>query len=171
AKVLGFCGREWGEVVESSWSGGGVVRSGGRWVAGLAANMVDHPSDERYILIPRKISSLKAKQPKKPSPKRTRNVGKYKRAQLTTSSSSDSPPLDNGDLPSTKLSPSKEQQNEKTSTPPPRKKSLSPLLAPSKSMSSKSTHYTSSSYQTRIHSMILWCPKQGEHTSRRALAI
>ncbi|GKA09068.1 hypothetical protein Tco_0688399 [Tanacetum coccineum] len=71
----------------------------------LKANMVDHPFDERYILVPRKMSSLKEKQPKKPPPKRTRNVGKSKRAQLTTSSSSDSPPLDNGDLPCTKLSP------------------------------------------------------------------
>nr|GFD16127.1 hypothetical protein [Tanacetum cinerariifolium] len=51
------------------------------------------------------MSSLKSKQSKKPLPKRTRNVGKSKRAQLTTSSSSDSPPLDNRDLPSTKLSP------------------------------------------------------------------
>ncbi|GKD73185.1 hypothetical protein Tco_1331467 [Tanacetum coccineum] len=71
----------------------------------LKANMVDHPFDERYILVPRKMSSLKAKQPKKPPTKRTRNVGKSKRAQLTTSSSSNSPPSDNGDLPSTKLSP------------------------------------------------------------------
>ncbi|GKB71498.1 hypothetical protein Tco_0932910 [Tanacetum coccineum] len=71
----------------------------------LKANMVDHPFDERYILVPRKMPSLKAKQPKKPPPKRTRNVGKSKRAQLTTSSSSDSPPSDNKDLPSTKLSP------------------------------------------------------------------
>ncbi|GJS75402.1 hypothetical protein Tco_0725283 [Tanacetum coccineum] len=71
----------------------------------LKANMVDHPFDASYILVPRKMSSLKAKQPKKPPPKRTRNIGKSKRAQLTTSSSSDSPPSDNGDLPSTKLSP------------------------------------------------------------------
>nr|GEY02218.1 hypothetical protein [Tanacetum cinerariifolium] len=70
----------------------------------LKANMVDHPFDEHYILVPRKMSSLKAKQPKKPPPKRTKNVGKYKRAQLTTSSLSDSPSMDNGDLPSTKLS-------------------------------------------------------------------
>ncbi|GJS93304.1 hypothetical protein Tco_0800272 [Tanacetum coccineum] len=70
----------------------------------LKANMVDHPFDERYILVPRKMSSLKAKQPKKPPPKRTRNVGKSKRAQLTTSSSFDSPPSDNGELLSTKLS-------------------------------------------------------------------
>ncbi|GJY37500.1 putative reverse transcriptase domain-containing protein [Tanacetum coccineum] len=67
----------------------------------LKVNMVDHPFDERYILVPRKMSSLKSKQPK-----RTRNVGKSKRAQLITSSSSDSPPSNNGDLPSTKLSPS-----------------------------------------------------------------
>ncbi|GKB08072.1 hypothetical protein Tco_0836356 [Tanacetum coccineum] len=40
---------------------------------------------------------------------------------------------------------SKEHQNEKTPSPPPRKKSLSPPQAPSKSISSKSTHYTSSS--------------------------
>ncbi|GJW73510.1 hypothetical protein Tco_0132880 [Tanacetum coccineum] len=71
----------------------------------LKANMVDHPFDEHYILVPKKMSPFKAKQPKKPRPKRTRNVGKSKRAQLTTSSSSDSPPSDNGDLPSTKLSP------------------------------------------------------------------
>nr|GEW10323.1 hypothetical protein [Tanacetum cinerariifolium] len=70
----------------------------------LKANMVDHPFDERYILVHRKMSSLKAKQPKKHLPKRTRNVGKSKRAQLTTSSSPDSPPSDNEDLPSTKLS-------------------------------------------------------------------
>ncbi|GKE00085.1 hypothetical protein Tco_1388068 [Tanacetum coccineum] len=53
----------------------------------------------------KKMSSLKAKQPKKPPPKRTRNVGKSKHVELTTSSSTESPPLDNGDLPSTKLSP------------------------------------------------------------------
>ncbi|GJT27685.1 hypothetical protein Tco_0907960 [Tanacetum coccineum] len=40
---------------------------------------------------------------------------------------------------------SEEHQNEKTSSPPPRKKSLSPLHAPSKSTSSRNTHYTSSS--------------------------
>ncbi|GJT69242.1 hypothetical protein Tco_1028528 [Tanacetum coccineum] len=40
---------------------------------------------------------------------------------------------------------SEEHQNEKTPSPPPRKKSLSPPQAPSKSISSKSTHYTSSS--------------------------
>ncbi|GJU29675.1 putative reverse transcriptase domain, reverse transcriptase zinc-binding domain protein [Tanacetum coccineum] len=56
-----------------------------------------------YLL--RKMSSLKAKQPKKPPPKKTRNVGKSKRTQLTTSSSTESPPSDNKDLPSTKLSP------------------------------------------------------------------
>ncbi|GJW44461.1 hypothetical protein Tco_0073260 [Tanacetum coccineum] len=48
---------------------------------------------------------LTRKQPKKPPPKRTRNVGKSKHVELTTSSSTESPPLDNGDLPSTKLSP------------------------------------------------------------------
>ncbi|GJU67508.1 hypothetical protein Tco_1253767 [Tanacetum coccineum] len=40
---------------------------------------------------------------------------------------------------------SEEHQNEKTLSPPPRKKSLSPPQAQSKSISSKSTHYTSSS--------------------------
>ncbi|GJX87113.1 hypothetical protein Tco_0339127 [Tanacetum coccineum] len=40
---------------------------------------------------------------------------------------------------------SEEQPNERTPLPPPRKKSLSPPQAPSKSISSKSTHYTSSS--------------------------
>ncbi|GJV27212.1 hypothetical protein Tco_1383660, partial [Tanacetum coccineum] len=42
---------------------------------------------------------------KKPPPKRTRNIGKSKRTQLSTSSSTESPPSDNGYLPSTKLSP------------------------------------------------------------------
>ncbi|GJS26619.1 hypothetical protein Tco_0487239 [Tanacetum coccineum] len=51
------------------------------------------------------MSSLKAKQPKRPPPKRTRNVGKSKRTQLSTSSSTESPPSVNGDLPSTKFSP------------------------------------------------------------------
>ncbi|GKB59836.1 hypothetical protein Tco_0916022, partial [Tanacetum coccineum] len=67
--------------------------------------MADYPFDECYILVPRKMSPLEAKKPKNPPPKRTRNVGKSKHAQLTTSSSSDSPPSENGDLPSTKLSP------------------------------------------------------------------
>ncbi|GJT71187.1 hypothetical protein Tco_1030473 [Tanacetum coccineum] len=40
---------------------------------------------------------------------------------------------------------SEEQPNERTPLPPPRKKSLSPPQAPSKSISRKSTHYTSSS--------------------------
>ncbi|GKF06912.1 hypothetical protein Tco_0037580, partial [Tanacetum coccineum] len=40
---------------------------------------------------------------------------------------------------------SEEQPNERTPSPPPRKKSLSPPQDPSKSISSKSTHYTSSS--------------------------
>ncbi|GJY60591.1 hypothetical protein Tco_0461248 [Tanacetum coccineum] len=39
---------------------------------------------------------------------------------------------------------SKEQPNERTPSPPPRKKYLSPPQASSKSISSKSTHYTSS---------------------------
>nr|GEU90573.1 hypothetical protein [Tanacetum cinerariifolium] len=50
---------------------------------------------------------------------------------------------------------SEEQPNERTPTPPPRKKSLSPPQARSKSISSKSTHYTSSSspsvYATPTH--------------------
>ncbi|GKA68328.1 retrovirus-related pol polyprotein from transposon TNT 1-94, partial [Tanacetum coccineum] len=71
----------------------------------LKANMPQHPFDARYKLVPRKLSSLKAKQSKKPPPKLTRNVGKSKRTQLSTSSSTESPPLDNGELPSTKLSP------------------------------------------------------------------
>ncbi|GJZ48905.1 hypothetical protein Tco_0603095 [Tanacetum coccineum] len=71
----------------------------------LKANMFEHLFDERYILIPRKMASLKAKQPKHPPPKRTRSLGKSKCVELPTSSSSDSPPSDNGDLPSTKLSP------------------------------------------------------------------
>nr|GEU35911.1 hypothetical protein [Tanacetum cinerariifolium] len=40
---------------------------------------------------------------------------------------------------------SEEQLNKRTPLPPPRKKSLSPPQTPSKSISSKSTHYTSSS--------------------------
>ncbi|GJS37185.1 hypothetical protein Tco_0535567 [Tanacetum coccineum] len=40
---------------------------------------------------------------------------------------------------------SEEQPNERTPSSPPRKKSLSPPQAPSKSIFSKSTHYTSSS--------------------------
>nr|GEW14735.1 hypothetical protein [Tanacetum cinerariifolium] len=70
----------------------------------LKANMAEHPFDERYKLVPKKMSSLKAKQPKKPPLKRARNVGKSKRPKLTTSSSTKSPPSDNGDLSSTKLS-------------------------------------------------------------------
>ncbi|GJZ93021.1 hypothetical protein Tco_0665086 [Tanacetum coccineum] len=71
----------------------------------LKANMKKHLFDERYKLVPRKMSSLKAKHPKKPPPKRTKNVEKSKRVELTTSSSTESPPSDNGDLSSTKLSP------------------------------------------------------------------
>ncbi|GJV39042.1 hypothetical protein Tco_1417482 [Tanacetum coccineum] len=70
----------------------------------LKANMAPGSFDERYKLVPRKMSSLKAKQPKKPPPKSTRNVGKSKHTLLSTSSSTESPPSDNGDLPSTKLS-------------------------------------------------------------------
>ncbi|GKB01855.1 hypothetical protein Tco_0829899 [Tanacetum coccineum] len=71
----------------------------------LKANMAPGLFDERYKLVPRKMSSYKAKQPKRPPPKRARNVGKSKRTQLSTSSSTESPPSDNEDLPSTKLSP------------------------------------------------------------------
>ncbi|GKB63984.1 hypothetical protein Tco_0920170 [Tanacetum coccineum] len=71
----------------------------------LKANMAQGSFDERYKLVPRKMSLLKAKQPKKPLPKRTRNVGKSKRTQLSTSSLTKSLPSDNEDLPSTKLSP------------------------------------------------------------------
>nr|GEX11270.1 putative reverse transcriptase domain-containing protein [Tanacetum cinerariifolium] len=71
----------------------------------LKANMAQGSFNERYKLVPRKMSSLKAKQPKRPPPKRTKNVGKFKRTQLTTLSLTESPPLDNRDLPSTKLSP------------------------------------------------------------------
>ncbi|GJS32381.1 hypothetical protein Tco_0530763 [Tanacetum coccineum] len=67
------------------------------------ANIAQGSFDERYKLVHMKMSSLKTKKLKKPPPKRTRNVGKYKWTQLTTSSSIESPPLDNGDLPSTKL--------------------------------------------------------------------
>ncbi|GKF21862.1 hypothetical protein Tco_0070500, partial [Tanacetum coccineum] len=71
----------------------------------LKANMAQGSFNECYKLVPRKISSLKAKQPKKPPPKRTRNVGKSKRTQLSTSSSIKSPPSDNRELPRTKISP------------------------------------------------------------------
>ncbi|GKB21572.1 hypothetical protein Tco_0855495 [Tanacetum coccineum] len=70
----------------------------------IKATMKDHMFDDSYILVPRKMSSLKAKQPKRPPPKKPRNVVKSKRAQLSSSSSSESAPSDNGDLPSTKLS-------------------------------------------------------------------
>ncbi|GKG27928.1 hypothetical protein Tco_0406255 [Tanacetum coccineum] len=66
--------------------------------------MAEHPFDERYKLVHRKMSFLKEKQLKKLPPKRTRNVEKSKRTQLSTSSSIESPPSDNGKLPSTKLS-------------------------------------------------------------------
>nr|GEW18668.1 retrovirus-related Pol polyprotein from transposon TNT 1-94 [Tanacetum cinerariifolium] len=69
----------------------------------LKANIAQDPFDERYKLFPRKISSLKAKQPKNPPPKRT--IRKSKRTQLSTSSSTESPSSNNGDLPSIKLSP------------------------------------------------------------------
>ncbi|GKB57497.1 hypothetical protein Tco_1139739 [Tanacetum coccineum] len=75
-----------------------------RFFKNLKANMAEHPFDEHYKLVPRKMSSLKAKKPKKPPLKRARNVEKSKRTQLTTSSSTKSVPSDNGDLSDTKLS-------------------------------------------------------------------
>ncbi|GJZ97837.1 hypothetical protein Tco_0670290 [Tanacetum coccineum] len=71
----------------------------------LRATMEDHPFDDRYILVTRKMSFLKAKQPRKPPLKKPINVGKSKRAQLPSSSSSKLAPLDDGEFPSTKLSP------------------------------------------------------------------
>ncbi|GJU50384.1 hypothetical protein Tco_1219939 [Tanacetum coccineum] len=70
----------------------------------LKENMAQGSFNERYKLVPRKMSSLKAKQAKKPPPKRTRNVAKSKRTQLSTSSSTESPPYDIRDFPSAKLS-------------------------------------------------------------------
>ncbi|GJZ05169.1 retrovirus-related pol polyprotein from transposon TNT 1-94 [Tanacetum coccineum] len=63
----------------------------------LKANMAEHTFDACYKLVPRKMSSLKAKQPKKPPPKRARNVEKSKRTQLPQPQS---PLRFNGDLPS-----------------------------------------------------------------------
>ncbi|GJT44923.1 retrovirus-related pol polyprotein from transposon TNT 1-94 [Tanacetum coccineum] len=60
--------------------------------------------DDIQNLIHRRTIHEKAKQPKKPPPKRARSVGKSKHTQLSTSSSTESPPSDNKDLPSTKLS-------------------------------------------------------------------
>ncbi|GJR82432.1 hypothetical protein Tco_0153217 [Tanacetum coccineum] len=71
----------------------------------LKASIENNPFDNCYILFLRRMSSLKAKQPRRPPPKIPRSVGKSKRAQLTTSSSFESPPSDNGDLLSSKLSP------------------------------------------------------------------
>ncbi|GJR67518.1 hypothetical protein Tco_0013583 [Tanacetum coccineum] len=70
----------------------------------LKSNMPQHPFDARYKLVLRKMSSLKAKQPKRPPTKRARNVGKSKCTQLSTPFSTESPPSDNRDLPSTKIS-------------------------------------------------------------------
>nr|GEV58244.1 retrotransposon protein, putative, unclassified [Tanacetum cinerariifolium] len=76
-----------------------------RFLKNLKANMAQVSFNERYKLVSRKMSSIKAKQPKRPPPKRTRNLRKSKQTQLTTSSSTKSPPSDNRDFPSTKLSP------------------------------------------------------------------
>ncbi|GJZ42674.1 hypothetical protein Tco_0589929 [Tanacetum coccineum] len=51
-----------------------------RFFKNLWATMEDHPFDDRYTLVPRLMSSLKAKQPRRPPPKKPRNVGKSKRA-------------------------------------------------------------------------------------------
>ncbi|GJU40440.1 retrovirus-related pol polyprotein from transposon TNT 1-94 [Tanacetum coccineum] len=45
----------------------------------IKGNMAPGSFDERYKLVSRKMSSFKVKQPKRPPPKRTRNVGKSKR--------------------------------------------------------------------------------------------
>nr|GFC59189.1 hypothetical protein [Tanacetum cinerariifolium] len=66
----------------------------------LKANMAQDSIEEHYKIVPRKMSSLKAKQPQRPPPKRTRNVGKSKRTKLSTSSSNKAPPSANKDLPS-----------------------------------------------------------------------
>ncbi|GJU03772.1 hypothetical protein Tco_1114110 [Tanacetum coccineum] len=58
----------------------------------LKATMADHPFDDHYILVPRHISSYKAKQPRKPPLKKQRNVGKSKRAKFPSISSSKSAP-------------------------------------------------------------------------------
>ncbi|GKB98202.1 hypothetical protein Tco_0984339 [Tanacetum coccineum] len=71
----------------------------------LKERMANYPFDDRYILVPRRMSSFKVKHPKRPPPNKPRNVGKSTRAQLPSSSSSESAPSDNGELPSTKLSP------------------------------------------------------------------
>ncbi|GJS09577.1 hypothetical protein Tco_1144150 [Tanacetum coccineum] len=72
----------------------------------LKANMAEHPFDECYKLVPRKMSPLyKGNHNPKAPPKVLGMLGKAKRPQLTTSSSTELPPLDNGDFPSTKLSP------------------------------------------------------------------
>ncbi|GJV34545.1 hypothetical protein Tco_1394945 [Tanacetum coccineum] len=46
----------------------------------LWETMEDHLFDDYYILVPRLMSSLKAKQPRRPPLKKPRNVGKSKRA-------------------------------------------------------------------------------------------
>ncbi|GJR15604.1 hypothetical protein Tco_0798256 [Tanacetum coccineum] len=71
----------------------------------LVSNMEHHPFDDRCTLHPRLISSLKSKQPRKLPPKKPRNLGKFKRAELPSTSSSKLGHSDNRDFPSTKLSP------------------------------------------------------------------
>ncbi|GJZ18617.1 hypothetical protein Tco_0554740 [Tanacetum coccineum] len=71
----------------------------------LVSNIEHHPFDDRYTLHPRPTSSIKGKQPRKPPPKKPRNLGKSKHAKFPSTSSSKSSPSDKGDLPSTKVSP------------------------------------------------------------------
>nr|GEV13753.1 hypothetical protein [Tanacetum cinerariifolium] len=130
----------------------------------LKENMSQCSFDERYKNVPRKMSSLKVKQPKRPPPKRTRNeslnVPNYPPHHLrimknciVLSFHLDSPNFNRKTARMSVKYPnyvnltssSEEQPNERTLSPRPRKKSLSPPQAPSKSISSKSTHYTSSS--------------------------
>ncbi|GJY12953.1 hypothetical protein Tco_0382262 [Tanacetum coccineum] len=64
---------------------------------------------------------------------------------------------------------SEEQPNERTPLCPPRKKSLSPPQAPSKSISSKSTHYTSSSSPSYLDRWAV--PIGGAKTPSRDIAV
>ncbi|GJT09925.1 hypothetical protein Tco_0856967 [Tanacetum coccineum] len=76
-----------------------------RFFKNYRATMEDHPFDDCYTLVSRLMPSLKAKKPRRPPPKQPRNVGKSKQAQLPSSSSCESAPSENEDLPSIKLSP------------------------------------------------------------------
>nr|GEW99416.1 hypothetical protein [Tanacetum cinerariifolium] len=72
----------------------------------------------------------------------SRNPSKEKGKRVASPSVTSSSSLSSNDNegPSVLTSSSKEQPNERTPSPPPRKKALSPPQAPSKSISSKSTH-------------------------------